>query len=140
MASPDLIIRGRNVVLPDSIGAQSIYVRDGVIESVRDYEEIAGDCELVEADENSVIMPGLVDTHVHVNAPGRTDWEGFQHATTAAAADGTTSLIDITPKSIPATTTRYDIRTKLDVARDELFVDVVIWPGLGPGNTAVLAH
>ncbi len=92
MASPDLIIRGRNVVLPDSIGAQSIYIRDGVIESVRDYEEIAGDCELVEADDNSVIMPGLVDTHVHVNAPGRTDWEGFQHATAAAAAGGTTTL------------------------------------------------
>src|SRR5687767_9390497 len=113
MASPDLIIRGRNVVLPDSIGAQSIYVRDGVIESVRDYEEIAGDCELVEADENSVIMPGLVDTHVHVNAPGRTDWEGFQHATTAAAAGGTTSLIDMPLNSIPATTTLDAFRTKL---------------------------
>src|SRR5687768_18159235 len=64
MSSPDLIIRGRKVVLPDSIGAQSIHIRDGVIESLRGYDEIAGDCALVEADETSIIMPGLVDTHV----------------------------------------------------------------------------
>jgi len=139
MASPDLIIRGRNVVLPDSIGAQSIYVRDGVIESVRDYEEIAGDCELVEADENSVIMPGLVDTHVHVNAPGRTDWEGFQHATTAAAAGGTTTLVDMPLNSIPATTTLAAFRTKLDEAKDKCFIDVGFWGGVVPGNTAELA-
>lgn len=139
MASPDLIIRGRNVVLRDSIGAQSIYVRDGAIESVRDYEEIAGDCELVEADENSVIMPGLVDTHVHVNAPGRTDWEGFQHATAAAAAGGTTTLVDMPLNSIPATTTLAAFRTKLDEARDKCFVDVGFWGGVVPGNTAELA-
>ena len=139
MASPDLIIRGRNVVLPDSIGAQSIYVRGGVIESVRDYEEIAGDCELVEADENSVIMPGLVDTHVHVNAPGRTDWEGFQHATAAAAAGGTTTLVDMPLNSIPATTTLAAFRTKLDEARDKCFIDVGFWGGVVPGNTAELA-
>ena len=139
MASPDLIIRGRNVVLPDSIGAQSIHVRNGVIESVRDYEEIAGDCELVEADENSVIMPGLVDTHVHVNAPGRTDWEGFQHATAAAAAGGTTTLVDMPLNSIPATTTLTAFRTKLDEARDKCFIDVGFWGGVVPGNTAELA-
>lgn len=138
MASPDLIIRGRNVVLPDSIGAQSIYIRDGVIESVRNYEEIAGDCELVEADDNSVIMPGLVDTHVHVNAPGRTDWEGFQHATAAAAAGGTTTLIDMPLNSIPATTTLAAFRTKLDEARDKCFIDVGFWGGVVPGNTAEL--
>lgn len=139
MASPDLIIRGRNIVLPDSIGAQAIYVRDGVIESVRDYEEIAGDCELVEADENSVIMPGLVDTHVHVNAPGRTDWEGFQNATAAAAAGGTTTLVDMPLNSIPATTTLAAFRTKLDEAKDKCFIDVGFWGGVVPGNTAELA-
>jgi allantoinase len=139
MASVDLIIRGRNVVLSDSVGARSIHVRDGVIESVRDYEEITGDCELVEADENSVVMPGLVDTHVHVNAPGRTDWEGFQHATAAAAAGGTTTLVDMPLNSIPATTTLAAFRTKLDEARDKCFIDVGFWGGVVPGNTAELA-
>ena len=138
MASPDLIIRGRNVVLPDSIGARSIHVRDGVIESVRDYDEIDGDCELVEAGENSVVMPGLVDTHVHVNSPGRTDWEGFQHATSAAAAGGTTTLIDMPLNSIPATTTLASFRTKLADAKDKCFVDVGFWGGVVPGNTAEL--
>jgi allantoinase len=135
----DLIIRGRNVVLPDSIGARSIHVRDGVIESVRDYEEIAGDCELVEADDNAVVMPGLVDTHVHVNAPGRTDWEGFQHATAAAAAGGTTTIVDMPLNSIPATTTLDAFRTKVAEARNKCFVDVGFWGGVVPGNTAELA-
>ena len=58
----DLIIRGRNVVLPDGIGAHSIHVRDGLIEAVRDYDDVAGrDCELIDADD-AVVMPGLVDT------------------------------------------------------------------------------
>ena len=65
----DLIIRGRNVVLPHATEARSIHVRDGVIEAVKDYDEIAADCELIETN-SSVVMAGLVDTHVHVNAPG----------------------------------------------------------------------
>jgi allantoinase len=138
MASPDLIIRGRNVVLRDSIGALSIHVRDGVIESVRDYDEIAGDSELVEAGENSVVMPGLVDTHVHVNAPGRTQWEGFEHATAAAAAGGTTTIVDMPLNSIPATTTLAALQTKIEEAKDKCFVDVGFWGGVVPGNTAEL--
>src|SRR6185503_11518408 len=136
---PDLIIRGRNVVLTDSIGASSIHVRDGVIESVRDYDDIAGDCELIEADDASIVMPGLVDTHVHINSPGRTDWEGFQHATAAAAAGGTTTLIDMPLNSIPATTTLAAFRAKLDEARDKCFIDVGFWGGVVPGNTNELA-
>jgi allantoinase len=135
----DLVIRGRNVVLPDSIGARSIHVRDGVIDSVRDYDEIGGDCELIDAGEDSVVMPGLVDTHVHVNSPGRTDWEGFQSATSAAAAGGTTTLIDMPLNSIPATTTLAAFRTKIDEAREKCFIDVGFWGGVVPGNTGELA-
>src|SRR6185436_4737908 len=61
--------------------------------------------ELVEADDASVIMPGLVDSHVHINEPGRTDWEGFATATRAAAAGGVTTLVDMPLNSIPVTTT-----------------------------------
>lgn len=134
----DLVVRGRNVVLPDSIGPRSIHVREGVIESVRDYDEVAGDCELIEADEQSVVMPGLVDTHVHVNSPGRTEWEGFQSATAAAAHGGTTTLIDMPLNSIPATTTLTAFRTKLGEASRKCFVDVGFWGGVVPGNTAEL--
>ncbi len=135
----DLVIRGRNVVLPDAIGARSIHVRDGVIASVRDYDDFDGDCELIEAEENSVVMPGLVDTHVHVNSPGRTEWEGFQSATAAAAAGGTTTLIDMPLNSIPATTTLAAFRTKLDEASGKCFIDVGFWGGVVPGNTRELA-
>ncbi len=135
----DLVIRGRNVVLPDSIGARSIHVRDGVIDSVRDYDEVGGDCELIDADEDSVVMPGLVDTHVHVNSPGRTEWEGFQSATSAAAAGGTTTLIDMPLNSIPATTTLAALRTKIVEASGKCFVDVGFWGGVVPGNTGEIA-
>ncbi len=127
------------MVLPDAIGARSIHVRDGLIDSVRGYDEISGDCELIDADENSVVMAGLVDTHVHVNSPGRTEWEGFQSATAAAAAGGTTTLIDMPLNSIPATTTLAAFRTKLDEADGKCFIDVGFWGGVVPGNTAELA-
>ncbi|HEU4507736.1 MAG TPA: hypothetical protein VFR78_05835, partial [Pyrinomonadaceae bacterium] len=83
----DLIIRGRQVVLTDVVGPCSIVIRDGRIVAVRDYEaNFEG--EVIDVDPGSVIMPGLVDTHVHVNSPGRTEWEGFPSATRAAAAGG----------------------------------------------------
>lgn len=135
----DPVIRGRKVVLPDSIGPCSIHVRDGVIDSVREYDDVAGDRELIEAGDESVVMAGLVDTHVHINSPGRTEWEGFETATRAAAAGGVTTLVDMPLNSIPATTTLAAFRTKLDDAKDNCFVDVGFWGGVVPGNTGELA-
>lgn len=134
----NLIIRGRNVVAPDGIGARSIHVRSGVIEAVRDHDEIDPDCELIDAGD-AVVMPGLVDTHVHINSPGRTEWEGFETATSAAAAGGVTTLIDMPLNSIPATTTLAALKTKIDEAKTRCFVDVGFWGGVVPGNTAELA-
>ena len=138
MTTPDLIVRGHNVVLPDSTGARSIHIRDGAIVSVRDYNDVADDCEVVDAAEESVVMPGLVDTHVHVNSPGRTEWEGFPTATRAAAAGGTTTLIDMPLNSIPATTTLAAFNTKLADASNNCFIDVGFWGGVVPGNTSEL--
>ncbi|HET6854400.1 MAG TPA: amidohydrolase family protein, partial [Pyrinomonadaceae bacterium] len=95
MPVPDLIIRGRSVVLPDTVAPRSIHIQDGRIVALRDYFETHAGCEVIDLDDNLVVMPGLVDTHVHINSPGRTDWEGFQHATQAAAAGGVTTLIDM---------------------------------------------
>jgi allantoinase len=84
-------------------------------------------------------MPGLVDTHVHINAPGRTEWEGFRSATRAAAAGGVTTLVDMPLNSIPPTTTLANFETKLTTARGDCFVDVGFWGGVVPGNTPELA-
>src|SRR5687767_13796871 len=84
-------------------------------------------------------MPGLVDTHVHVNEPGRTDWEGFATATRAAAAGGVTTLIDMPLNSIPPTTTVDSLKAKIQEARNQCHVDVGIWGGVVPGNTQQLA-
>jgi allantoinase len=139
MSIPDLIIRGQTVVSADGIGPASIHIRDERIVAVRGFEEIVDNCEIVEASDGSIVMPGLVDTHVHINSPGRTEWEGFPSATRAAAAGGVTTLIDMPLNSIPATTTLAAFQTKLEDARENCFVDVGFWGGVVPGNTAELA-
>ncbi|HVF21741.1 MAG TPA: allantoinase AllB [Pyrinomonadaceae bacterium] len=139
MPTPDLIIRGRTVVSADAIGPASIHIRDEKIVAVRGFDEIVNNCEIVEASGDSIVMPGLVDTHVHINSPGRSEWEGFPSATRAAAAGGVTTLVDMPLNSIPATTTLAAFQTKLEDARDHCFVDVGFWGGVVPGNTAELA-
>jgi len=82
------------------------------------------------------VLPGLVDTHVHINEPGRTEWEGFHTATRAAAAGGVTTLVDMPLNSTPATTSVEGFRAKLAAARGQCQVDVGFWGGVVPGNTA----
>jgi allantoinase len=139
MRVADLIIRGPRVVLPDIVAPRSIYIHDGKIVAVAEYDRGVAGCDVIEAGEESVIMPGLVDTHVHINSPGRTEWEGFQTATLAAAAGGVTTLVDMPLNSIPPTTTLSGFQTKLETARNNCFVDVGFWGGVVPGNTAELA-
>ncbi|HEX5889186.1 MAG TPA: allantoinase AllB [Pyrinomonadaceae bacterium] len=139
MPDVDLIIRGQTVVSADAIGPASIYVCGEKIIAVRPFEEVLKGCEIVEADDDSIVMPGLVDTHVHINSPGRTEWEGFHTATRAAAAGGVTTLIDMPLNSIPPTTTLAGFKTKLETAKNDCFVDVGFWGGVVPGNTSELA-
>ena len=140
MAAPDLIIRGQRVVLPGAIAPRSVHIREERIVFVGDYDDVVEDCEMIQAADDTVVMPGLVDTHVHINAPGRTEWEGFRSATRAAAAGGVTTLIDMPLNSIPPTTTLANFETKLETAREECFVDVGFWGGVVPGNTPELAR
>src|ERR1700736_2117313 len=130
MAGADWVLRGRRVVLPEGIRPAAIHVRDGVIQEVRDYDgvydEDAGDL---------VVMPGLVDSHVHLNEPGRTEWEGFATATRAAAAGGVTTLVDMPLNSIPATTSVDGYAAKVAAAAGKCWVDVGLWGGVVPGNT-----
>src|ERR1051325_8501529 len=134
MTSPDLVIRGRRVVTPQTIAPAAIHSRGGRILAVGPYDDLPGGCEVVEAGQDSVIMPGLVDTHVHINEPGRTDLEGFETATRAAAAGGVTTLIEMPLNSIPPTTSMEGFRAKLEAAEGKCLVDVGFWGGVVPGN------
>jgi allantoinase len=131
----DLVIRGGNVLTPDGIGAHEIGVVDGVIAAVEPLGAGLQAIEVVELAGDETLIPGLVDTHVHVNEPGRTEWEGFASATRAAAAGGVTTILDMPLNSIPPTVTVDALDMKRDVARDQVFVDVGFWGGAIPGNT-----
>ena len=139
MPGPDLIIRGQRVVLPDAIAPRSVHIGGERVVFVGAYDNVVANCELIDVGEESLVMPGLVDTHVHINSPGRTEWEGFRSATLAAAAGGVTTLVDMPLNSIPATTTLSGLNTKLEAARNNCFVDVGFWGGVVPGNTEELA-
>ena len=97
------VFRARRVITPTGEVAASVVVRDGRIAAVEEYDAPPAG-EIVDVPDDSVLLPGLVDSHVHVNEPGRTEWEGFDTATRAAAAGGVTTLIDMPLNSIPPTT------------------------------------
>jgi allantoinase len=128
-----LIIRGNRVVSPGGERSASIHIRDGVIEKISSFSDVSTITNIYEAGD-FVVMPGLVDTHVHINEPGRTEWEGFFTATRAAAAGGITTLIEMPLNSIPATTTVASFHTKLAAAVGKLSVDTGFWGGAVPGN------
>jgi allantoinase len=135
---PVLVIRGRRVVTEHSVAPASIHVSRGSISAISKYDDVPDGCDLIEASPESVVMPGLVDTHVHINEPGRTEWEGFETATRAAAAGGVTTIIDMPLNSIPATTTLAGFEAKFAAAQGKLTVDVGFWGGVVPGNTGEL--
>ena len=125
------VIRGKQVIRPGSSGPASIHIRDGIITEIDD--SVPGDVEVIDAGE-CLVMPGVVDTHVHLNEPGRTEWEGFDSGTRAAAAGGVTTLIDMPLNSIPPTTTVEGLRSKVKAAQPQCWVDTGFWGGVVPGN------
>lgn len=135
--APDLIVRGRRIVTSQGERPGAIHVRQGIIRHVREFDGIFGGVTIYEAGDR-VVMPGLVDTHVHINEPGRTEWEGFASATRAAAAGGVTSLIEMPLNSIPATTSVAAFQEKLDATANKLWVDTGFWGGVVPGNSREL--
>ena len=165
MPDADLVIRGFRVVLPGSsdrdpyavpnpkqtpdgpsqpaqpvtIMPASVHITRGMITAVAGYDDVPTGCAVESANDESIVIPGLVDTHVHINEPGRTEWEGFATATRAAAAGGVTTLIDMPLNAIPPTTTLGGFQAKLDAAGGQCHVDVGFWGGVIPGNTQELA-
>ncbi|WP_405064319.1 allantoinase AllB [Kribbella sp. NBC_01505] len=138
MTGLDLVVRARRVVRAAGEQAGAIGIRDGRIVAIAPY-----DAELVAADEvrladDEVLLPGLVDSHVHVNDPGRTAWEGFTSATRAAAAGGVTTIVDMPLNSLPPTCDVPALTLKRETAAPQAFVDVGFWGGAIPGNLAQL--
>ena len=129
-------IRGRRVITPDGERAATVLLREGVIAGLAGYAGAPDGALTLAGDE--VLLPGLVDSHVHVNEPGRTEWEGFATATAAAAAGGVTTIVDMPLNSIPPTVTVPALRAKQAAAVGQLATDVAFWGGAVPGNVADL--
>jgi allantoinase len=127
-----LVVRARRVVLPDGERPAAVHTEDGRITTVTGFDD-APDGSVTLADDE-VLLPGVVDSHVHVNDPGRTEWEGFASATRAAAAGGVTTIVDMPLNSIPPTTTVEALHVKRTVAEGQVAVDVGFWGGAVPGN------
>lgn len=136
--TPDQVFRGRRVVVDGEVRPAAVAVRNGVIAAVGAYDDVPGGVPTIDAGD-ALLMAGVVDTHVHVNEPGRTEWEGFETATRAAAAGGVTTLVDMPLNSVPATTSVRGLRAKRAAAAGRCRVDVGFWGGVVPGNAAELA-
>ncbi|HEY8984975.1 MAG TPA: allantoinase AllB, partial [Streptomyces sp.] len=134
----ELVLRSTRVVTPEGERAAAITVTDGRITAVQPYDAPVPPGARVTDVGDDVVLPGIVDTHVHVNDPGRTHWEGFWTATRAAAAGGITTLIDMPLNSLPPTTTTAHLDVKRTVAADKAHIDVGFWGGALPDNTADL--
>ena len=134
----DVVIRGQRVLTTAGTAPCEVGVRGGKIAAVEPLGVGLSGATVIELADDETLLPGLVDTHVHVNEPGRTEWEGFASATRAAAAGGVTTIIDMPLNSIPPTTTVDGLHRKREVAEGQAFVDVGFWGGAVPGNKADL--
>ena len=129
---PDSAILSNRVITPGGPRKAAILIKDGKIEEVVN--------ELLEVDfpvtdvGNNVVMPGVIDPHVHINEPGRTEWEGFDTATRAALAGGITTLVDMPLNSSPVTTTVKAFNEKINSAKGQLHTNCGFWGGIVPGN------
>src|SRR3954451_3377092 len=133
----DLVVRSRRAVTPDGVRPAAVAVADGRIAHLGGYGDrldTAGDLDL----GGVALLPGLVDTHVHVNEPGRTEWEGFATATRAAAAGGVTTIVDMPLNSLPPTVDVEALAVKRRAAGRECRGAVGFWGGAVPGNAGEL--
>src|SRR5689334_18627883 len=128
-----LVVRSERVVLSDGVRPASVRIANGRIAAIATYADVPAGVPLLDAGAH-MLLPGLVDTHVHINDPGRAEWEGFEHATKSAAAGGVTTLVDMPLNSIPSTTDVGALEAKREAAKGRCHVDVGFWGGVVPGN------
>jgi allantoinase len=128
-----IAIRSERVITPDGVRKAVVMIGDGKILDIT-ASLPTGEFHTIDAKEN-VVMAGIIDPHVHINEPGRTDWEGFDSATRAALAGGITSLVEMPLNAKPVTTTAAAWDKKINAARDQLHANCGFWGGIVPGNT-----
>jgi allantoinase len=129
----DWVIRSSRVLTDDGCVPAAVHVSGTAITGVTGWDEVSEDAAVVEAGD-LMVMPGLIDTHVHCNEPGRTEWEGFETATAAAAAGGITTILDMPLNSVPATTSRFGLEEKRRASEGKCHVHVGFIGGVVPGN------
>lgn len=136
----ELYVRSGRVVTPQGTRPAVVHIKEGTIQSILPFDSSPKPSPLADVLDvgDKALLPGLCDSHVHINEPGRADWEGFETATAAAAAGGVTTLIDMPLNSSPVTTTLENFKKKLEAASGKLRVDCGFWGGLVPGNLAEL--
>lgn len=134
----DLVIRSDRVLMERGSTPAAVAITDGVIRAIEPVDAALRSRRNVTLPAAQVLQPGVVDTHVHVNEPGRTDWEGFASATLAAAAGGVTTIIDMPLNSIPPTTTAAALELKRQAAAAQATVNVGFWGGAIPANLGSL--
>lgn len=128
----DLVIKNGNVVIENTVEQLDIGILRGKITEIS--KEIAGEsAEIIDA-AHQYVMPGMIDAHVHICEPGRTEWEGFVTGTQALAAGGTTTFVDMPLNALPATTTKSSLHLKLRSAENKAYVDYALYGGLVPDN------
>lgn len=137
MAHEKFGLYSKNLVTPKGIKEGVLLVEGGTISGTTDHDSVPAGYKIEDYSE-LVVMPGLVDSHVHINEPGRTEWEGFRTATRAAAAGGITTVADMPLNSNPVTTTLPALHEKLEAAEPQLWVDCAFFGGVVPGNAASL--
>ncbi|WP_417374066.1 allantoinase AllB [Glutamicibacter protophormiae] len=130
----DLVLRGERILTTAGISAREIGVRDGKIVAIEPLGNNLQGERVIDVGADEVLLPGLVDTHVHVNEPGRTEWEGFESATKAAAAGGVTTIIDMPLNTIPPTVDLEALEIKKASAKPKAYVNIGFWGGAIPGN------
>ena len=132
--SERLAVRAPRAALPEGVGPATLFVEDGRFLAIAPLDAPSAGAEVLDA-SGYVVLPGLVDGHVHANEPGRTHWEGLESASRAAASGGTTTIVDMPLNSVPATTNVEALERKRDAARGRVWIDVAFWGGAIPGNT-----
>ena len=129
----EFAIRSYRTVTAQGVIAAFVLIKDGVITDVVKSLPESFFIKVIDVGDK-VLMPGVIDPHVHINEPGRTEWEGFETVTKAAIAGGITTLVDMPLNSSPVTTTAKAFDKKLAAAQDKILTNVGFWGGLVPGN------
>ena len=138
MRDADLVILGTRVVTPEGVRPAAVAIAGGVITGVHEHGAAPDASRRLDV-KDAIVLPGGVDPHVHVNEPGRTEWEGFETATRAGAAGGVTTIVDMPLNSLPVTTTAIALKVKARAAAGRATVDYAFWGGVVPGNVQQLA-